>query len=169
MIAIDQGGGKRRGKRGLATLNGYYPSDRDADRRLPFLKSSPALPDRKLPAPGTVYLGQPKAAGYVPSLLCCLARSTSTDSTGTDPGRPNCRRCLGSSRYCSCCSNRTTPPLRQRRRLHRQHRANRSQDTRLSDGPDHQRLVGDPERWADLRSGDALLDAKAEVLRPRDS
>ena len=143
------------------------PPDRNAGRRLPFLKSSPALPDRKLPAPGTVYLGQPKAAGYVPSLLCCLARSTSTDSTGTDPGRPNCRRCLGSSRYCSCCSNRTTPPLRHRRRLHRQHRATRSQDTRLSDGPGDQRL-GHPDCRAG--SGDPLVDAKAEeVLRPRDS
>ena len=35
--------------RGAATLSGHETEKRD--RRLPFDRSSPALPDRKLPAP----------------------------------------------------------------------------------------------------------------------
>ena len=82
-----------------------------------------------------------------------------TDNTGSDLGRPKCRRCPGSSRYCSCCSNHTNrrPLLRhRRRRLHSPHRANRSQDSRLS---------GDPECVSNLEFLGVLGDHPAPFLK----
>jgi hypothetical protein len=40
--------------RGSATLNGMQTSPREWDRRLPFDRSSPALPGRNYPAPGAI-------------------------------------------------------------------------------------------------------------------